>query len=369
MKTYFYLYKITNNVNNHFYYGIHKTSNLDDGYMGSGKRLHAAYKKYGIENFTKEIIQYCNDWNELCQLEKSIVTEELVNDNNCYNMVPGGYYLDEELLKHIGQINSEKQKGEKNSQYNTVCIYKIENNVYINKRIKREDLEIYLSNGWNKGFKVNDTTKHKIASSNKVWIHNNDETKFIQKDKLQYYLDKGYKIGRTEKTENKIERKIGSQKDYSNFYKTRILVEDNNGNRFFVDKTDERYLNGELKSYYKNKISAIDKNGNKIGLVDKNDPRFKTGEIIKFKNNDYEYMKNKVIVKDDTGNKFFVDKTDERYISGELVGVNKNKHWKQKGTSPHKGRKWMYKDGEVIRLPKEKFEEYLKNGWKFGKPR
>ena len=45
---YHYFYKITNNINNHFYYGVHNTNNLNDGYMGSGKRLHIAYKKYGI---------------------------------------------------------------------------------------------------------------------------------------------------------------------------------------------------------------------------------------------------------------------------------------------------------------------------------
>ena len=53
---YHYFYKITNLLNEHFYYGIHSTDNLDDGYMGSGKRLHYAYKKYGMQNFKKEIM-------------------------------------------------------------------------------------------------------------------------------------------------------------------------------------------------------------------------------------------------------------------------------------------------------------------------
>ena len=58
VKKYNYFYKITNNLNNHFYYGIHSTNDLEDGYMGSGTRLHYAYKKYGIDNFSKEILKY-----------------------------------------------------------------------------------------------------------------------------------------------------------------------------------------------------------------------------------------------------------------------------------------------------------------------
>ena len=87
---YHYFYKIINLINNHFYYGIHSTNNLDDGYMGSGSRLHHAYKKYGIENFKKEILKYFDTREELAQYEADVVTEELVLDENCYNISCGG---------------------------------------------------------------------------------------------------------------------------------------------------------------------------------------------------------------------------------------------------------------------------------------
>ena len=90
MKKYHYFYKITNNINNKYYYGIHSTSNLDDGYMGSGKRLHYAYKKYGIENFTKEILEYFETREAAAEYESKIVNYDLIHDNNCYNIICGG---------------------------------------------------------------------------------------------------------------------------------------------------------------------------------------------------------------------------------------------------------------------------------------
>ena len=89
-KKYHYFYKITNLLNNHFYYGVHNTNNIEDGYMGSGKRLHYAYKKYGIENFEKEILKYFNTAADAFKYEADYITEELVKDPNCYNIQYGG---------------------------------------------------------------------------------------------------------------------------------------------------------------------------------------------------------------------------------------------------------------------------------------
>lgn len=50
-----YLYEITNTVNGKIYVGVHKTQDLDDGYMGSGKIIRSAIAKHGFANFTKVI--------------------------------------------------------------------------------------------------------------------------------------------------------------------------------------------------------------------------------------------------------------------------------------------------------------------------
>jgi len=89
-KKYNYFYKISNKVNGHFYFGIHSTDDLEDGYMGSGHRLHEAYQRYGIENFSKEILKFFKTRKEASMYEAEVVNETLVEDKNCYNMRLGG---------------------------------------------------------------------------------------------------------------------------------------------------------------------------------------------------------------------------------------------------------------------------------------
>lgn len=87
---YHYLYMITNKVNGKIYIGIHSTMNLDDGYSGSGLLLKRTFKKYGINNFQKEILEFYNTRKELAEKEHELVNEAFAESDNTYNLVVGG---------------------------------------------------------------------------------------------------------------------------------------------------------------------------------------------------------------------------------------------------------------------------------------
>jgi hypothetical protein len=87
---YHYLYKITNIINEKYYIGVHSTTNLNDSYMGSGTAIKNAIKKYGIENFEKQILEFFQTSEEKWLAEIKCVTLQIAKDENSYNMAPGG---------------------------------------------------------------------------------------------------------------------------------------------------------------------------------------------------------------------------------------------------------------------------------------
>lgn len=199
------IYKITNNINGRYYVGRHRTSNVDDSYMGSGKAIINAIKKYGSDNFSKEIIAESWDETNLWELEKLIVNEEVVNDPKSYNMTYGGKHYLHGLKTYNNEafVNHQKMAGlkggpaaysqkskeqkeewhkkgyqaskEKHYQRNSRCVYKLktnteqefvlngvefrkmckENNWNHNTLLWKKSLGKQISRGPLKGFQVN----------------------------------------------------------------------------------------------------------------------------------------------------------------------------------------------------------------------
>jgi hypothetical protein len=206
-RKYHFIYKTTCSLTGKYYIGMHSTDNLDDGYLGSGRRLRYSIRKYGPENHTREILEYCSSREELASREAEIVNLNEIAKEECMNLKEGGsggfsnkfHQLKassfggkanaikikndpchrDKFVKHmnknrekailkgnfkipsfkgknhtekakgkIGKSNSIRQSGSGNSQYGTIWI----TNGNENKKIKKEEK---IPEAWTKGRKIN----------------------------------------------------------------------------------------------------------------------------------------------------------------------------------------------------------------------
>ena len=89
-KKYHFIYKTTDIRNDNFYIGMHSTDNLDDGYVGSGTRLKHLLYKHGKEVFNIQILEFLPDRMSLKEREIEIVNLDLLLEEKCMNLKPGG---------------------------------------------------------------------------------------------------------------------------------------------------------------------------------------------------------------------------------------------------------------------------------------
>lgn len=101
------IYKTTCVITNKWYIGLHSTDNLDDGYQGSGIHLWHSIKKHGKENHVTEILEYCDSRKHVIEREAAIVTEELIADPLCMNLIRGGNAAED---TEFGLTEETKQK-------------------------------------------------------------------------------------------------------------------------------------------------------------------------------------------------------------------------------------------------------------------
>ena len=114
------IYKTTNIINGKFYVG--QDFNNNPNYLGSGVYLNKVIKKYGRENFKKEILQVCDNIEELNKYEKYWIKKLKSKAPNGYNLANGGrgnggfckgVKLSEEHKQKIGKGNTGKKRTEK----------------------------------------------------------------------------------------------------------------------------------------------------------------------------------------------------------------------------------------------------------------
>lgn len=88
---YGFIYVTTNNINGKKYIGQKKYVKGWEGYLGSGIYLKRAINKYGKSNFTREILEECENKEQLDAKEIYWINFfDAVNNENFYNIASGG---------------------------------------------------------------------------------------------------------------------------------------------------------------------------------------------------------------------------------------------------------------------------------------
>ena len=174
---YGYIYLTINKVNHKTYVGqkMLKNKNWDkDGYLGSGKLLKCAIKKYGKENFEKFLVQFCYSKEELDKQEIFWISEYRKRGLAQYNIANGGEgcctkgrtpwnkgkHWSEETKKKMSETHKGKQLSE-DTRYK------------ISEAHKGKP-------GPNKGKHWSEETKKKMSETNKGkhWYSNGKISKF-----------------------------------------------------------------------------------------------------------------------------------------------------------------------------------------------
>ena len=226
------IYKTTNLINNKIYIGQDSKNNPE--YLGSGAIIKKAIKKYGKENFKKEIIDWADNKKDLNNKEifwikeynstnhfigyniteggggclgykPNITTLIKMRDNNIGNKNPMfGKKLSKEILKkRSSKVKLEgTYKGENNGNFK----YKIEENelynLFINNNLKIEEIAKYY--GCHRTVISDNLKKYNIKKEN--------SNKYkIKLDEIKKYLNNGLsqvEIGKIYGCSNKYINKI-----------------------------------------------------------------------------------------------------------------------------------------------------------------
>lgn len=167
----YYIYLITNQVNGKNYIGQRKCPKnkfpeTDIKYMGSGYRLQFAQEKYGIENFSKEILAVAETQENIDILERVFIALYRQAGKAEYNVCDGGQIrfsgkFAESRNNKISVHNSRYWLGKKRSVETCIKLSKANKGKHLSEETKQK-MSISMKG---KRHKVSEETKQKISKT------------------------------------------------------------------------------------------------------------------------------------------------------------------------------------------------------------
>lgn len=154
MAPYGFIYITTNLLNGKRYLGMcayHR--NNHNTYLGSGKALRRAVKKYGTESFFRETIEECATKDDMIAAEIRYIKEfNCVEDKSWYNITNGGYAT----RGFAGKTHSEETKAKIRQNYK--------------RPMTEKTRELFKENGKQRAFKLREYQKENPDYLNKKLI-------------------------------------------------------------------------------------------------------------------------------------------------------------------------------------------------------
>ena len=238
-----YVYEITNLINSKKYIGKRSCECPieEDKYMGSGKYIKIAIEKYGENNFKKDILFICNTEEEAFYIEYYYINKlNAVKSRMYYNVAEGGHggntkagWTEEEYKEYSKKLSnalkgkkkskehreklSESRKGkyagENHPLYGIPCSDELKKKISLNNGSRRPEVRKKISDS-NKGKKLSNETKIKIALSNKGRIPwNKGKSNYLSDESRKKISDANKGKTFSEETLLKLSEKVKGDKN------------------------------------------------------------------------------------------------------------------------------------------------------------
>lgn len=153
---YYLIYKITCISNGKIYVGAHKTHDLNDNYMGSGKLLKRTQRKDGLAT-VKRLIKHSKEHAERLKTNEEYrkeFSEKVKNGVGAGNFLGKKHSI--QTRKKMSESCKGKHKGNNNSMFGKCWVFN--EDTFESKPIPKECLNDYLAKGWQRGRKIKKAT-------------------------------------------------------------------------------------------------------------------------------------------------------------------------------------------------------------------